>query len=69
MEDADVAYAAHLSRCEKFDVAPTAIVVVSQRYDVMEVQDRAVGFPYGKVNGVAAVKHLASCGDMNGASH
>ena len=65
LEDADVAYAAHLAGGEKFDVSPAAIVVVSKRYDVMEVEYGAVAFPHGKVDGVAAVEHLASCGDMN----
>lgn len=69
MEDADVAYAAHLAGREDFDVAPTPIVVVSKRYDIMEVENGAVAFPYGKVDRVAAVKHLASGGDMNRASH
>lgn len=40
---------------EDFDVPPTTIEVIAQRYNVMEVENRAVGFPYGNIDRVARV--------------
>ena len=39
LEDTYIPYLPDFAGREDFDVAPTAIVVVSQRYDVVEVQD------------------------------
>ena len=61
-EDAAVAYLAAFARSEDFNVAPTSVKGISQRYDVAEFEDRAVGFPYGNIDRVAGVEHRSSGG-------
>ena len=63
-KNAAVADFAHLTRLEQLNVAPAAIKGISQGYDVAEFEDRAVGFPYGNIDRVAGVEHLASSGDL-----
>ena len=59
-EDTAIAYLAALARSKDFDVAPTSVKGISQGYEVAEFEDRAVGFPYGNIDMVAAVEHRAS---------
>lgn len=68
-EDTAVAYLAALARSKEFDVSPTSVKGISKRYDVAEFEDRAVGFPYGNIDGVAGVEHRASGGYVYRASH
>lgn len=60
-EDAAVAYFAALAGGKDFDVPPTTVKIVSQGDTISEFQDRAVGFPYGNVDGVAGVEHCSGC--------
>ena len=54
-EDAAVAQTAALAGGKDFDVSPASVKGISQGYDVAEFEDRAVGFPYGNIDGVAGV--------------
>lgn len=56
-EDAAVANLAALAGGKQLDVAPTSVETVSQRDAVTEFEDRTVGFPYGNIHLVTAVKH------------
>ena len=64
-EDAAVANLAALAGGKQLDVAPTSVETVSQRDAVTEFEDRTVGFPYGNIHRVAAVKHSGSRGNMD----
>ena len=59
-EDAVVANLAALAGGKQFYVAPASIKIVSQGDTISEFKDRAVGFPYGNIDWVAAVEHGAS---------
>ena len=59
-EDAAVANLAALAGGKQFYVAPASIKIVSQGDKISEFKDRAVGFPYGNIDWVAAVEHGAS---------
>ena len=63
-EDAAVAYLTALAGGKQLDVAPASVKIVSQGDTISEFEDRAVGFPNGNVDRVAAVKHGASGGNM-----
>lgn len=56
-EDAAVADAAALAGGKQLDVAPASVKIVSQRDTISEFEDRAVGFPNGNIDRVAAVEH------------
>ncbi|MBD5424584.1 MAG: hypothetical protein HDR45_00100 [Bacteroides sp.] len=56
-EDAAVADFATFAGGKQLDVAPTSVKIVSQGDTITEFEDRAVGFPYGNIDRVAAVKH------------
>ena len=58
-EDTTIADFAALAGSQYLDIAPAAIERVTERNDVTQFQDRAVGFPNGKIHRVAAVKHRA----------
>ena len=68
-EDAAVADFATFAGGKYLDVAPTSVKIVSQGDTVTEFEDRAVGFPYGNIDWVAAVEHRASGGYVYRASH
>ena len=55
---------ADLPRREQFYIASTGIEIVAERDAIMQVKYFAVGFPYGNIHRVAAVKHSASGGNM-----
>ena len=59
-EDAAVADFAAFAGGEQLHVAPASIKIVSQGDTISEFKDRAVGFPYGNIDWVAAVEHGAS---------
>ena len=65
LEHATISDFATLSRSKNFHIAPTAIEVIAQRYNVMEVQNRAVGFPNGYIDRVAGIEHCASGADVD----
>lgn len=54
---------------KQLDVAPASVKIVSQRYTITEFEVRTVGFPYGNIDRVAAVKHCASGRYVYRASH
>ena len=54
-EDTGVADFATLAGGEQLDVAPTAIERVTERNDVMQFEDRTVGFPDGNIDRVAGI--------------
>ncbi len=54
-EDAAVADSATLAGGKQLDVAPTSVKGVAQRYDVTQVEYRAVGFPDGNIDRIAGV--------------
>ena len=56
-EDAAVANLAALAGGKYLYVPPASVETVSQRDAVTEFEDRAVGFPYGNIDRVAAVEH------------
>ena len=58
-EDAAVANLAALAGGKQLDVPPASVETVSQRNAVTEFEDRTVGFPYGNIDRVTAVKHNA----------
>lgn len=68
-EDAAVADSAAFAGGQYLDIAPTAVEVVAQGDAVMRLQDRAVGFPHGNIDRVAAVEHCSCGGYMDRASH
>ena len=68
-EDAAVANLAALAGGKYLYVSPASVETVSQRDAVTEFEDRAVGFPRGNIDGVAAVEHCASGGYVYRASH
>ena len=59
-EDTAVAYLAALTGGKYLYVPPAAVERVTERNDITQFQDRAVGFPYGNIDRVAAVEHCAS---------
>ena len=59
-EDAAVANLAALAGGKYLYVSPASVETVSQRDAVTEFEDRAVGFPRGNIDRVAAVEHGAS---------
>ena len=63
-EDTAVADFATFAGGKQLDVAPAAVEIVSQGDTISEFEDRAVGFPYGNIHRVAAVKHSASRGNV-----
>ena len=56
-EDAAVANLAALAGGKQLYVAPASVKIVSQGDTISEFEDRAVGFPYGNIDRVAAVEH------------
>lgn len=56
-EDAAVADFATFAGGKQLDVAPASVKIVSQRDTISEFEDRAVGFPNGNIDRVAAVEH------------
>lgn len=68
-EDTAVAYLAALPGGKDFDIAPTTVKIVAERYTILEVEYRAVRFPNGNIDRVAAVEHSASGGYVYRASH
>lgn len=60
----NISYASAFAGSEDFDVAPASVKGISQGYDVAEFEYRAVGFPYGNIDGIAAVEHRSCRGDM-----
>ena len=56
-EDAAVADFATFAGGTYFYVPPAPVETVSQRDAVTEFEDRTVGFPYGNIDWVTAVKH------------
>lgn len=58
-EDAAVANLAALAGGKYLYVPPASVETVSQRDAVSEFEDRTVGFPYGNIHRVTAVKHCA----------
>ena len=58
-EDAAVADFPALAGGKYLDVPPASIERVTQRNDVTQFQDRAVGFPYGNIDRVAGVEHCS----------
>ena len=67
-EDAAVADFPALAGGKYLDVPPASIERVTQRNDVTQFQDRAVGFPNGNIDRVAGVEHSASGRDVYRAS-
>ena len=63
-ENATISDFADLPRCEQFDIASSCIKIVAERDAIMQMKYFAVGFPYGNIHRVAAVKHSASRGNM-----
>lgn len=63
-EDTAVAYLAALAEGKYLYVPPTSVKIVSQGDTISEFEYRAVGFPHGNIDRVAAVKHSASRLDM-----
>ena len=63
-EYAAVANFADLPRREQFNIASSGIKIVAERDAIMQVKYFAVGFPYGNIHRVAAVKHSASGGNV-----
>lgn len=59
-EDTAVAYLAALAGGKYLYVPPTSVKIVSQRDTISEFKYRAVGFPDGNIDRVAAVEHGAS---------
>ena len=53
-----------LPRHEQFYIASSGIEIVAERDAIMQVKYFAVGFPYGNIHRVAAVKHSASGGNV-----
>ena len=68
-EDTAVAYLAALAGGKYLYIPPAAVERVTERNDVTQFQDRAVGFPYGNIDGVAGVEHGASGRYVYRASH
>ena len=64
-EDAAVANLAALAGGKYLDVPPAAVERVTERNDVTQFQDRAVGFPYRNIDRVAAVEHSSCSGDVD----
>ena len=54
-EDTTVADSAALAGGKQLDVAPTSVKGISERYDVAEFENRAVGFPNGNIDRVAGI--------------
>ena len=63
-KDATISDFADLPRREQFDIASSGIKIVAERDAIMQVKYFAVGFPYGNIHRVAAVKHSASGGNV-----
>ena len=63
-KNATVSDFADLPRREQFDIASSGIEIVAERDAIMQVKYFAVGFPYGNIHRVAAVKHSASRGNV-----
>lgn len=59
-KDTAVAYLAALAGGKYLYVPPAAVERVAERNDITQFQNRAVGFPYGNIDGVAGVEHCAS---------
>ena len=57
LEDAAVVDFATFAGGKQLDVAPASVKIVSQRDTISEFEDRAVGFPNGNIDRVAAVEH------------
>lgn len=68
-EDTAVTDFATFAGGKYFYIPPTSVKIVSQGDTVSEFEDRAVGFPYGNIDWVAAVEHRASGGYVYRASH
>ena len=64
-EDANISDFADFAGGEQLDVAPTAVVVVTEGDAVVKLQDRAVRFPYRNVDGVATIQYMASGRDVD----
>ena len=64
-KNATISDFADLPRCEQFDIASSCIKIVAERDAIMQMKYFAVGFPYGNIHRVAAVKHSASGRDVN----
>ena len=62
--DATISDFADLPRREQFNIASSGIKIVAERDAIMQVKYFAVGFPYGNIHRVAAVKHSASGGNV-----
>ena len=69
LEDTVIAYFAALVGGKQFDIAPASVERVTERNDVTEFEDRAVGFPYRNIDRIAGVEHCASGGYVYRASH
>lgn len=68
-EDTAVAYLAALAGGKYFYVPPAAVEIVSERDTISEFEDRAVGFPHGNIDRVAAVEHCSGGGYVTRTSH
>ena len=68
-EDAAVANLAALAGGKYLYVPPTSVKIVSQGDTISEFKYRAVGFPDGNIDRVAAVEHSASGRYVYRASH
>lgn len=64
-EDTAIAYLAALAGGKYLYVPPAAVEIVSQRDTISEFEDRAVGFPNGNIDRVAAVEHSSCSGDVD----
>ena len=63
-EDTTVTDFATFAGGKQLDVAPTSVKFVSQGDTISEFEYFAVGFPYGNIHRVTAVKHSASGGNV-----
>lgn len=59
-EDAAIADAATLAGGKYLYIPPAAVKIVAERDAILQVENRAVGFPQGNIDRVAAVEHRAS---------
>lgn len=68
-EAANISDFADFAGSEQIDVAPTAVVVVTEGDAVMKLQDWTVAFPNWKIDGVAGVKDMSGGGDVDWLCH
>lgn len=68
-ENGRISYPTDFAGGKRLHIAPASIKIVSQGDTISEFKYRAVGFPYGNIDRVAAVEHGASGGYVYRASH